>query len=184
MTMGRTTPTLRELLAGGDRRSIARSNQARALIEAAPGRIAELARLTGDADWLVAMRALDLLEKFAHTRADWVQPHRRVLIGSLADSDRWEVRLQVVRALTLLRWTARERARVAAILKRDVDHSRTFVRAWALDSLATLARQDVRLLPIVERGLAAFEQSGSKALAARAKHIRARIGRELARRRR
>lgn len=174
--MTRNATPLRALLAGDDRRSLARSNQARALIETSPQRIAELASLTGDADWLVGMRALDLLEKFAHTRADWVQPHRQVFIGPLADSDQWEIRLQVVRALPLLHWTARERKRVLAILMRDIDHPRMFVRAWALDSLATFAQEDARLQPIVERGLAAFEGSGSKALIARARQIRRRAG--------
>ena len=45
---------------------------------------------------------MDLLEKLAHEHADWVQPHKRLFIGPLADSDQWEIRLQVVRALPLL----------------------------------------------------------------------------------
>lgn len=51
-----------------------------------------------------------------------------------------------------------------------------FVRAWALDGLATLADRTVALRPIVRRHLREFERSSSKALQARAKHIRARLG--------
>jgi hypothetical protein len=67
--------------------------------------------------------------------------------------------------------------RVLRILRRDVDHPRTFVKAWALDSLAQLARRRSALLPEVNDHLRSFEQSGSKALAARARAIRERLGR-------
>jgi hypothetical protein len=59
-------PALRELLSGGDRRSIANSNRVRAIVEANPALVSELAALTSDSDWLVSLRALDLLEKLAH----------------------------------------------------------------------------------------------------------------------
>lgn len=149
--------------------------RARGLIASNPGRISELATLAGDSDWLVSMRAMDLLEKLAHDHPDWVQPHKRLFIGPLADSDKWEIRLQVVRALPLLTWTARERKRVVEILRRDLDHPQKFVRAWALDSLASFVRQDRTLLPVVRRAIEDFERSGSKALEARARHVRERI---------
>jgi hypothetical protein len=118
---------------------------------------------------------MDLLEKFAHQRPDWVQPFKKLFIGPLADSDKWEVRLQIVRALPLLKWTPREQTRVIEILSRDVEHPQKFVRAWALDSLATFAEADTRLRPTVMRALEQFEESGSKALAARARQVRARL---------
>jgi hypothetical protein len=83
--------SLKPLLASGDRRSIAQSNRVRALLRAEPDRVEELARLAEDRNWLVSMRALDLLEKIAHDRRDLVQPHRRLFIGPLADSDKWEI---------------------------------------------------------------------------------------------
>ena len=169
------TETLRPLLAGGDRRSIARSARVRALILASPERIPELAALTRDADWLVSMRAIDLLEKLAHEHPERVQPHRRLFIGRLANSDKWEIRLQIVRSLPLLNWSRGEFKRVLAILQRDVNHPQKFVRAWALDSLAFFAQRDPKLLPGVLRDLVEFEGSGSKALATRAKHIRSRL---------
>lgn len=48
---------IRALLSGGDRRSIAKSNQVRAAVERDPALVAELAALTGDDDWLVSLRA-------------------------------------------------------------------------------------------------------------------------------
>ena len=163
------------MLVGGDRRSIAQSNRARSLIERNPSLVSDVAALTDDADWLVAQRALDLLEKLAHEHPEWVAPHKQIFIGPLARSDKWEIRLQVVRALPLFRWSPAQSRRVEATLLENVSFPQTFVRAWALDSLATLAARRPRLAPIVERHLREFEQSPSTALQARARSIRARL---------
>lgn len=167
--------SLRPLLTGGDRRSIARGPRALAIVRADPSRVAELAALTGDADPLVVQRALDLLEKLAHDRPGWIRPYKRIFIGPLAGGERWEIRLQIVRALPLFAWTPAERRRVLEILRDNVDYPQTFVRAWALDSLSILAVGDAALKPEVRRHLRAFDASGSKALAARARHVRARL---------
>ena len=170
-----SSSSLRPLLDGGDRHSIGGSNRALALVRATPDREGEVAALATDPNWLVSMRALDLLEKLVHDDPEWIQPYRRVFIGPLADSDQWELHLQIVRALPFLRWTPRERSRVLAILRRDLAHPQLFVKAWALDSLARFAQDDPTLLPIVRRHLAAFIRSGRPALVARARKIRSRL---------
>jgi hypothetical protein len=155
------------------------SNRALELIRANPARVSEIAGLAQDADWLVAMRAVDLLEKLAHQNPEWVEPHKGIFLGALADSDKWEIRLQIVRALPLFSWTPAEERRAVEILLRDVDHSQKFVKSWALDSLATFAERDKKLMPMVRRLVRVFERSHSKALATRAKHIRERLSRAL-----
>ena len=167
---------IRGLLTGGDRRSIAGSDRARLLIERDPTLVTDLVSLTADDDWLITQRALDLLEKLAHEHPTWVAPHKKVFIGRLAESDKWEIRLQIVRAVPLFHWTAAESRRVEQILLENVAFPQTFVRAWALDSLATLAKRRPALMSVVSRRLHEFERSSSKALRARAKHIRARLG--------
>jgi hypothetical protein len=164
---------LRPLLAGGDRRSIAQSNRARRIVERDPALVAELVALTDDADWLVALRALDLLEKLAHDHPDWIAPHKRIFIGPLARSDKWEIRLQIVRALPLFRWTSAERRRAVTILTENVSFPQTFVRAWALDGLARITAEDPVARPRLLGYLREFERSSSKALRARARQIRA-----------
>jgi len=173
---GSVPPRIRPLLIGGDRRSIAQSNRARRSVERDPSLVTELVALTNDEDWLVVQRALDLLEKLAHSHADWIEPHKRLFIGRLADSDKWEIRLQIVRALPLFEWTPSERRRVRTILIENVSFPQTFVRAWALDSLAQLTAIDPAVEPIVRKYVRAFERSSSKALQARARHVRARMG--------
>lgn len=89
-----------------------------------------------------------------------MEPHKGVFIGRLADSDQWEIGLQVVRALPLFEWMPRERERLVAILERDTGHPQKFVRAWALDSLATFAHRDHKLVARIYLHLNTFEQSG------------------------
>jgi len=168
---------MRKLLTGGDRRSIADSNRVRPLIDNDPSLVSELAALTADEDWLVVQRALDLLEKLAHDHRDWIDPYKKIFIGPLAASDKWEIRLQIVRALPLFDWSPATVRRVEAILLENVVFPQIFVRAWALDGLATLSERHVRLRPIVWKQLREFERSDSKALQARAKQIRARLNR-------
>lgn len=165
----------RDLLTGGDRRSIADSKRVRDLVEHHPARVKDLAELTTDDDWLVVQRALDLLEKLAHDHPDWIEPYKKIFIGPLAESDKWEIRLQIVRALPLFRWTPAETRRVEGILTANLDFPQTFVRAWALDSLATLSARRPRLAPLVMRQLDVFARSPSKALQARARAIRERL---------
>jgi HEAT repeat protein len=174
MTAARKT-SLKTLLSGRDRRSIAQSRRALEELRRDKSLVAELAALAEDDDWLVSMRAFDLLEKLAHENADLIEPYKNLFVGPLADSDKWEIRLQVVRALPLFKWTTAKRKRVIAILRGNLDHPQTFVRAWALDGLATFAEHDSSLMPDVERSLALFEQSESKALQARARKIRERL---------
>jgi hypothetical protein len=163
------------LLSGGDRRGIAQANRALALIERDPSLVSALAELTKNEGRLIVQRALDLLEKLAHEHPDWIEPHKAIFIGPLADSDMWEMRLQIVRALPLFRWSPAQMRRVEAILMENVTYPQTFVRAWALDSLATLSVRRRGLAPAVARHLRQFERSSSKALQARARHIRARL---------
>ena len=172
----RSAGEIRRLLSGGDRRSIAKSNRVRLLIEQNPSLVAELVALTADEDRLVTQRALDLLEKLAHDHPERIAPYKKIFVGPLAASDKWEIRLQIVRALPLFRWSPAQARRVEEILLENVVFPQTFVRAWALDGLATLAAQKAALVPIVRRHLRDFEASPSKALQARAKHIRARLG--------
>ena len=145
------------------------------MIERDPTLVTALVALTGDGDWLVVQRALDLLEKLAHDHPEWIEPHKAVFIGPLAKRDQWEIRLQIVRAVALFRWPAAQSARVERLLIKNVSYPQTFVRAWALDSLATLAERRRKLLPTVRRHLREFERSPSKALQARARKIRARL---------
>jgi hypothetical protein len=126
--------------------------------------------LAENEDWLVSTRALDVLEKLAHGHPDWISQYKRVFLGELAESDKWEIRLQIVRALPLVRWSP-EGARASEILRANLARPRKFVRAWALDSLATMSSEDLSLRSVVLRALKEFGASRSKALQSRFRRI-------------
>jgi hypothetical protein len=168
---------LRALLAGGDRRSIAGVTAALAHVRKKPADVAKVVALASDDDWLVSMRALDLLEKLAADleTISWVEPHRAIFLGPLAGAEQWERRLQIVRAIPHFAWSKREIARAAAVLERNIDEPQLFVRAWAVDGLARLAERDRQLVRAAKKGLRALEASGKKSLLVRARHIRSRL---------
>ena len=84
------------------------------------------------ADWMVCMRALDLLEKRAHEHAEWVARHRDVFLGV----NKWEVASADRSGAPALRLEA-SGARARGEYPRSRSRPSAEVRApWALDSLA------------------------------------------------
>ena len=77
---------------------------------------------------------------FAREHRDWIAPHKQIFIGPLADSDKWEIRLQIVRALPLFDWTPAQARRVRQILLENVEFPQTFVRAFKKHYQATPAQ--------------------------------------------
>ena len=177
----RQSALVAHMLSGGDRRSIAKANDVCDLVIGRLVPVSAVVGLTVHADPLVAMRAFDVLEKIARVEPELLRSHRHVFLRRRPGDERWEIQLQIVRALPLLRWTARERARAKHILLQQLEHPQPFVRAWALDGLVTLAHHDHALTGVLTRNLLSFERSRSRALKARARHIRARLSRRPAR---
>ena len=165
---------LRDLLTGGDRRSIARANDALAIARQDREAVDELARLTDDPDHLVAQRACDVLEKLVRERPEWVQPHKRVFLD-LVSSPYWETRLQCVRALPLFKWEPEELPRAVEALRQRIDDEQKFVRCWALDGFAQLAADDLSIREELECRLSDFLGSGIPSMRARARTIAKRL---------
>src|SRR4029077_10613643 len=75
------------MLKGGDRRSIGKSNQIAQLVLSEPKRFAELVESLWDEDPIVRMRAADAAEKVAVTRPEFLNPHKRELLGLLDEAE-------------------------------------------------------------------------------------------------
>jgi HEAT repeat protein len=166
---------LRDLLTGGDRRSIARADEALQIARIDREAVDELARLAVDEDALVSSRALDVLEKLVHEVPEWIEPHRSVFLAKL-DSPFWEARLQCVRAIPLLEWNAEERPKVIDALRRHIDDEQKFVRCWALDAFAMVANDPSHASELSER-LSEFLGSGVPSMQARARAVVKRLAR-------
>jgi HEAT repeat protein len=161
---------LRDLLTGGDRRSVAQAEEALAIARQDRKAVNELARLTTDPDPLVASRSLDVLEKLVHEVPEWVEPHRMVFLHNV-DHEYWEARLQCARAIPLLNWNPNERIKLIKSLRQRIDDDQKFVRCWALDSFAQLVGDDTDLREELDRHLASFLNSGVPSMVARARAI-------------
>jgi hypothetical protein len=169
---------IRALLSGGDRRSIAGSNRVRPLIEEQPVARDRAGRAHRRRGLAVTQRALDSWRNWPANIRSGSRPTRR---SSSARSQRATSGKSGCKSFGPCRCFTGVRHkpdRVEKILLENVAFPQTFVRAWALDSLATLAEQKMTLMPIVRRYVREFEQSPSKALHARARHIRARLSRQ------
>ncbi len=162
--------SIRSLLEGEPRKSQAGSNQALEMLLRDGSLVDELVACVDDPDELVQMRALDLIDKVARKEPEWTEPHRGLLLREYHRLPLWENRLQVARALGLFSWEGSEHERAVEILMELVEDEQPFVKAWALDSLAVLSVRDESLRGFVRHRLEDHLQTGTKSMAARARH--------------
>jgi hypothetical protein len=128
-------------------------------------------------DPLVSMRALNLLERLTRQHPGRRTRYRNVLIGPLAESEDWEIRLRVVRLLPLFDWKPDELTRVHSILRQGARHRQRTVWTSALESLAAMAMKDPGLLGTVRRHLHEIASSAKGPDLVRIRAIRTRLDR-------
>lgn len=161
----------RSLLAGGDRRSIGRSNHVATLVEGHPHLVDQLVKLLWDSDTLVSMRAADALEKISRGKGSLLQPHKAQLLGLLAEAKQQELRWHLAVMVPRLRLTPGECGRVATVLKTYLDDRSSIVKTSAMQGLFDLSAQDPGLrLELVDM-LRALARSGTPAMRARGRRL-------------
>jgi HEAT repeat protein len=162
---------LKDLLSGGDRRSIGKSNQIAKLVLSEPKQFTELIQCLWDEDPLVRMRAADAAEKATVTRPELLHPHKQELLGLLAEAEQIELRWHLALMVPRLELSASERERAAATLQRYLDDRSSIVKTSAMQGLADLARQDASLRDTVKHILEESQRSGTAAMKARARKL-------------
>jgi len=163
--------TIAEMLKGGDRRSIGKSNQIAKLVLSEPRRFAELVRCLWDEDPLVRMRAADAAEKVTVTRAELLKPYKEELLGLLAEAEQIELRWHLALMVPRLELARQERQRVAESLQRYLRDRSSIVRTSALQGLVDLARQDLSLKELARRTCEESLRTGTAAMKARARRL-------------
>ena len=163
--------TIAEMLKGGDRRSIGKSNQIAKLVLSEPRRFAELVRCLWDEDPLVRMRAADAAEKVTVTRAELLKPYKEELLGLLAEAEQIELRWHLALMVPRLELARPERQRVAESLQRYLRDRSSIVRTSALQGLVDLARQDLSLKELARRTCEESLRTGTAAMKARARRL-------------
>lgn len=162
---------LADLLRGGDRRSIGKSNHVARLILSDPRGFPELFKCLWDEDPVVSMRAADAAEKITVTQPELLKSHKQELLGLLDEAEQIELRWHLALMVPRLELSGPERARAAAALQRYLQDRSSIVKAFALQGLVDLARQDARLREPAKRILEESLRTGTAAMKARARKL-------------
>lgn len=163
-------------LAGGDRRSIGRSDEVVAEVLASPAQFPLIFEGLLNDDPLIRMRAADAVEKITARHPGYLQPYKNQLITQVARINQQEVRWHVAQMLPRLEWSEAERAQVVEILLAYLNDASSIVKTFAMQALADLAEQDDRLRPQVIPLLEELTQTGSPAMQSRGRKLLRRLG--------
>jgi hypothetical protein len=158
-------------LAGGDRRSIGRSEEVVADVLADPTLFDLIFDAIAGDDPLIRMRAADAVEKISARRPELLRPHKRRLLTELAAIPQQEVRWHVAQMLPRLSLSASERRQVAGIVESYLDDRSGIVRTCAMQALAEVAADDpelrARVVPLLRR----LTRDGTPAMRARGRRL-------------
>ena len=162
---------LDDLLAGGDRRSIGRSEEAVRIVRGQPKRLRELTRCLWHSDPRVAMRAADALEKISIGAPAILQPYKSELLGLLAEADQAEVRWHLAVMIPRLTLSRAECRRAAGILEGYLESESSIVKTFAMQGLFDLTRHHSELRPMVLESIRLLSKSGTAAMRARGRKL-------------
>jgi hypothetical protein len=162
---------LADMLGGGDRRSIGKSNQIAKLVLAEPTRFAELIGCLWDEDPLVRLRAADAAEKVTLKRPELLRPHKRELLGLLAEAEQIELRWHLAAMVPRLELSVAERQRAATTLQQYLEDRSSIVRTFAMQGLVDFAGQDPTLRGTAKQTLEEALRTGTPAMKARARKL-------------
>ena len=165
--------TISDLLRGGNRRSIGRSNDVVKLLLCAPRRFDELMECLWSEEPIVRMRAADAAEKVSAVRPELLKPHKSKLLGLLVEAEQIELRWHLAQIIARLPLTHRERRRAADTLQLYLEDRSSIVRTFALQALADISRNgnDGELRRTVREIVEQSVVRGSAAMKARARML-------------
>lgn len=159
------------MLQGSDRRSIGRSDEVVAAVLKDSKRFRELIACLWHEDSIVHMRAADGAEKVSAQRPRLLDRYKSQLLGLLAETDQIELRWHLAQMIPRLNLTAAERKRAVTALRQYLDDRSSIVRAWSLNALAELAKEDEALRSETKQLLEEASRSGTPAMKARARKL-------------
>jgi hypothetical protein len=121
---------------------------------------------------VIALRAKELERR---SRTDPSVLDRKELLVMLECED-WTVRMHLCRMFSRVEWTAEEYSEVLQFAQQQVKCDNTFVRAWALDALASFAVTDESIRDEVYKLLDEAISSGPPSIKVRARESLKRLG--------
>ncbi len=159
--------TMRSMLAGGDRRSVGRSDEVAHQVTLHPKQTDILVQCLWDLDECVRMRGADALEKISRQHANLLQPYKTHLLGLFAETAQQEVRWHLALMIPRLKLTVPDCHRAAELLQTYLGDRSSLVKTFAMQGLADLTRQDDGLRPIAVELLRSLTRTGTPAMRAR-----------------
>jgi hypothetical protein len=134
---------LLDLLRGGDRRMVRGVAEVVEQVRAQPALFDQLIAGMQNDDPLTRMRSADAAEKLTVDHPEWLQPHKRVLLTAISQSQQQEVRWHVAQMLPRLRLSKQERDQALRVLMEYLQDNSRIVQVSALQAMADLCQQDV-----------------------------------------
>jgi hypothetical protein len=165
-----------QLLAGGDRRSIGRSQEAVAIVLESPDQFSALVDAMLAPDPVVRMRAADAAEKATATHPELLQPEKDRLLTKIAIIPQQEVRWHIAQMLPRLQLDPVERHAALEILQGYLSDRSKIVCTFSIQAMADLAQQDPSLLPEVLPQLKQLAETGSPAMRSRGRQLLRSLG--------
>ncbi len=173
----RSLHPLLQMLEGGDRRSIGRSNEVVALVLKEPDLLALLFTGMLSDDPLLRMRCADAAEKVTARHPEFLKPYAKLLLGPLALVEQKEVRWHVAPMLARLELSAAQRRQVFDILLGYLSDTSSIVRALTMQALADVAMPVQPLRESARKHIQELMVTGTPAMKARGRTLLARWGR-------
>ena len=159
------------LLKGEDRRSIGRADEVAAAVYKNFATFPELIQGLWSEDPVVRMRAADAAEKITRSSPDLLRPHKRELLGRMADAKQQELRWHLAAMVPRLKLNAKERELVRSLLSAYLEDRSSIVRTSALQALADLAAEHSSIRPEVIEILRQAARKGTPAMKARSRRL-------------
>jgi hypothetical protein len=163
------------LLEGGDRRSTGRSDQVAAIVAKTPKLFPDLISGLWSPDPLVRMRAADAAEKVTRKNPKLLTPHKKELLGLMAEATQQELRWHLAVMIPRLPLNAMERQRAITALQGYLEDRSSIVKTFALQGLADLAQREAAMRPGVIDILREATRNGTPAMKARSRKLLLRL---------
>ena len=175
MTAGAEQSRLRDRLAEGTRGEIGNATEIAREIIAFPGLLHALIELLDDPDGLVVSHGAHAAMQVSLDRPELFREQVDRLLGLLERSPHWEIGEQLPKILAVQDLSGAQLARFRALLERKLGGRSAIAAASALSALVDLADRGAIDADVARKAHAAALHSPSKALAARARQLEARV---------
>ncbi len=165
-------PTIYDLLTGNDLRSIGKSNEVVQLVTSDPVLFDEVFRGIFHEDKVVRARCADAIEKFALKFPAMIQKKKSVILKNLNKFEQKEVVWHIALMIGYLKLSPKELLKAFDVLHKWLNTSNSIiVKVACMQSLATHAMKNKKLIKSVRDEIEKQMLTGAPAIKARGRHL-------------